>query len=97
MSSEQLEADYRVIAARCGTPTFERTFLRQSMAAVSAGLVSNDRTPAAVEQKITALRRNPLALVATQSDCPGQMARLADVRKTRAAIIKIAPRHNDRK
>ncbi|MBU2408850.1 MAG: hypothetical protein KKC79_09405, partial [Gammaproteobacteria bacterium] len=33
---EQREADDRVIAARCGTPAFEKQFFRSSQAAVRA-------------------------------------------------------------
>ncbi|MEJ8859648.1 hypothetical protein WKW79_34165 [Variovorax robiniae] len=77
----QQEADYRVIAARCGTPAFEKNFSRLSRAAVSAGLVSNTRDAAAVEKSITALRRSPLALVSASSDCPAQLAHLETVQR----------------
>ncbi|MEJ8852583.1 hypothetical protein [Variovorax rhizosphaerae] len=84
----QQEADYRVIAARCGTPAFEKKFSRQSRAAVSAGLVSTTRDAAAVERSITALRRSPLALVAASSDCPAQLAQLEAVQKQRSELVK---------
>jgi len=84
----QQEADYRVIAARCGTPAFEKKFSRQSRAAVSAGLVSTTRDAAAVEKSITALRRSPLALVTASSDCPAQLAQLDAVQRQRSGIAK---------
>lgn len=90
MSSEQQEADYRVIAARCGTPAFEKAFFKQSTAVVAAGLVSKHRSPAEVEKAITALRRSPLVLVAAPSDCPAQLAQLAQLQKSRSALIRPA-------
>ena len=50
LSGEQQEADYRVIAARCGTPGFERAFYKQSKAAVAELLArqldrKNDAAP----------------------------------------------------
>ena len=92
-SSEQLEADYRVIAARCGTPGFEKAFYKQSKAAVAAGLVTRHRDPAQVEKTVTALRRNPVVLIGAQSDCPAQIDRLKEVQKERAKTLrKGAPR-----
>ena len=87
LSGEQQEADYRVIAARCGTPAFEKGFYKQSKAAVAAGLVVKHRDPAQVEKTVTALRRNPVVLVGTQADCPDQVARLKDVQKERARLL----------
>ncbi|MEJ8851905.1 hypothetical protein [Variovorax rhizosphaerae] len=84
----QQEADYRVIAARCGTPAFEKKFSRQSRAAVSAGLVSTTRDAAAVEKSITALRRSPLTLVSASSDCPAQLAQLETVQRQRSGLVK---------
>ncbi|MBO9515468.1 MAG: hypothetical protein J7549_15240 [Variovorax sp.] len=86
-SSEQLEADYRVIAARCGTPAFEKSFYKQSRAAVAAGLVTRHRDPAQVEKTITALRRNPVVLVGAQADCPAQLERLRELQKERARVL----------
>lgn len=93
-SSEQLEADYRVIAARCGTPAFEKSFYRQSKAAVAAGLVTRHRDPAQVEKTVTALRRNPVVLIGAQSDCPAQIERLREIQKERAKLLRkgAAPR-----
>jgi hypothetical protein len=90
--TEQEEADYRVIAARCGTPAFEKAFMKQSMAAVSAGLVSSGRhsTPADTEKAITALRRSPFVLVAASADCKEQLARLAELQKSRSGVVKSA-------
>ncbi|CAN5914445.1 hypothetical protein BH11PSE13_BH11PSE13_43360 [soil metagenome] len=88
--SEQREADLRVIAARCGTPAFERAFFRQSTAAVKAGLISKDRPPAETEKTITQLRRSAFVLVASTSDCPAQLAQLAALQKSRSALIKAA-------
>lgn len=85
LSAEQLEADYRVIAARCGTPAFEKAFFFHSRAAVAAGLVVKGREPAEVEKTITALRRSPFVLVAAPGDCPAQLAMLKDVQKNRSA------------
>ena len=89
-SREQQEADLRVIAARCGTPAFERAFFKQSTAAVKAGLVSKDQSPADTEKKITALRRSAVLLVASTSDCAAQLAQLAALQKSRSALIKAA-------
>ncbi|MBO9651968.1 MAG: hypothetical protein J7605_25960 [Variovorax sp.] len=87
-SSEQLEADYRVIAARCGTPAFEKSFYKQSKAAVAAGLVTRHRDPAQVEKAVTALRRNPVVLIGAQSDCPAQLEHLKEVQKERAKSLR---------
>ena len=87
---EQQEADLRVIAARCGTPAFERAFFKQSTAAVKAGLISMDESPADTEKKITALRRSAFMLVASTSDCPAQLTQLAVLQKSRSALIKVA-------
>ncbi|MDM0000516.1 hypothetical protein QTI24_17990 [Variovorax sp. J22P240] len=86
-SGEQQEADYRVIAARCGTPGFEKAFYKQSKAAVAAGLVVKHRDPAQVEKTVTALRRNPVVLIGTQADCPDQVARLKELQKERAKAL----------
>jgi hypothetical protein len=86
-SSEQLEADYRVIAARCGTPAFEKAFYKQSKAAVAAGLVTKHRDPVQVEKMVTALRRNPVDLVSTQADCPSQLERVKEVQKDRSKSL----------
>ena len=86
-SSEQLEADYRVIAARCGTPAFEKSFYKQSRAAVAAGLVTRHRDPAQVEKTVTALRRNPVVLIGAQSDCPAQIEHLKAIQKERARSL----------
>jgi len=87
-SSEQLEADYRVIAARCGTPSFEKSFYKQSKAAVAAGLVTRHRDPAQVEKTVTALRRNPVVLIGAQSDCPAQIEHLKEIQKERAKSLR---------
>lgn len=87
ISGEQQEADYRVIAARCGTPAFEKAFYKQSRAAVSAGLVIKNRDPVQVEKTITSLRRSPFVLVATQADCAAELQRLAEVQKARGALV----------
>ena len=87
LSGEQQEADYRVIAARCGTPGFERAFYKQSKAAVAAGLVVKHRDPVQVEKTVTALRRNPVVLIGTQADCPEQVVRLKELQKERAKAL----------
>jgi len=92
LDAVQQEADYRVIAARCGTPAFEKAFTRQSRAAVIAGLVSPNREAATVEKSITALRRSPLALVATSTDCPAQIAQLAVIQRQRTGLGKRSPK-----
>ena len=86
--SEQQEADYRVIAARCGTPAFEKAFFKDSKAAVAAGLISKGRDPAEVEKRITSLRRNPFVLVAASADCPAQLAQLKEVQKSRGDSLR---------
>lgn len=88
VSPEQQEADYRVIAARCGSPAYEKAFFNQSKAAVAAGLVSKNRPPAEVEKTITALRRSPFVLVAASADCPEQLKQLAELKNSRSALIK---------
>ncbi|MDM0075943.1 hypothetical protein QTH90_16180 [Variovorax sp. J2P1-59] len=88
VSSEQQEADYRVVAARCGTPAYEKAFFKQSKAAVAAGLVSKGRDPAEVEKTITALRRSPFVLVAAPADCPEQLKMLAELRNSRSILLK---------
>ncbi len=87
LSSAQQEADDRVVAARCGTPAFEKGFYKQSKAAVAAGLVVKHRDPVQVEKTVTALRRNPVVLVATQADCPAQLDRLRQIEKDRAKML----------
>jgi hypothetical protein len=86
--AEQQEADYRVVAARCGTPAFERAFYNQSRAAVAAGLVNRNRPSADVEKTVTALRRSPFVLVAAQADCPAQLKQLGELQKSRSEIIR---------
>lgn len=91
ISGEQQEADYRVIAARCGTPAFERVFVAQSRRLVAAGAVAPGRDPKAVEKTITELRRNPLVLVAGWSDCPAERIALEKLQKSRAALAAKKP------
>jgi hypothetical protein len=86
-AAEQQEADLRVIAARCGTPAFEKGFFKSSRAAVAAGLVNKHRMPADVEKSVEALRRSPFVLVASNADCPNQLAQLKELQKTRQAAI----------
>jgi hypothetical protein len=88
IASEQLESDWRVIAARCGTPAFEKAFTKSSKAAVAAGLVVKGRDPVAVEKNITAMRRNPIVLVSASADCPARLAQLSEVLKGRKGLIK---------
>jgi hypothetical protein len=87
VAQAQVEADNRVIAARCGSPAFEKQFFRNSQAAVRAGLVSDRTSPAKVEQAITALRRNPIVLVTANVDCAAQLQRLKQVFKSRSQSI----------
>ncbi len=84
--AEQQEADYRVIAARCGSPAFEHAFDRQSRRMVAAGLIAAGRSPKDVEASITSLRRNSFVLVAASADCPAQLAQLADLQRHRSAM-----------
>ena len=88
ISGEQQEADLRVIAARCGTPGFEKAFYKQSRAAVAAGLVIKNRDPVQVEKTITSLRRSPIVLVAAQADCAAELKRLAEVQKHRSELLR---------
>jgi hypothetical protein len=87
-AAEQQEADYRVIAARCGTPAFEKGFFKDSRAAVAAGLVNKNRMPADVEKSVEALRRSPFVLVASNADCPSQLVQLKDLQKARKEAIR---------
>ena len=84
----QQEADHRVVAARCGTPAFEKAFTRQSRAMVAAGLVGSTKDPVAAEKMITTLRRNPYRLIATPADCRAELAALAALQKQRARLVK---------
>ncbi len=86
-AEEQWEADYRVIAARCGSPAFEKSFSAQSRNAVAAGLVSTRTDTAAVEKSIANLRRSSLTLVATSSDCPARLAQLKALQQSRQAAL----------
>lgn len=88
LSGEQQEADYRVIAARCGSPAFEKAFFKQSRAVVAAGMVSKSRDPVDVEKSVSSLRRSPFVLVAAPSDCPAQMAMLKELQKSRGDTLK---------
>jgi len=88
----QVEADHRVIAARCGSPAFEKQFFFNSQAAVRAGLVSKRTSPAEVEKMITVLRRSPFVLVAVNADCPAQLDRLKQVMKGRSQAVGAAPK-----
>ncbi len=91
-AQEQWEADYRVIAARCGTPAFEKAFSAQSRGMVAAGLVSRRAEPAVVEKSVASLRRSSLTLVATSSDCPGKLAELKALQQSRQAALASARR-----
>lgn len=83
---EQLEADYRVIAARCGSPAFEKTFTAQSRRLVAAGLIAPGRDPVVAEKTVTALRRSPMVLVAVSWNCTAQLVELTRVQKARASL-----------
>ncbi|WP_077000127.1 hypothetical protein [Variovorax sp. KK3] len=87
-AAEQQEADWRVIAARCGTPAFEKAFYKESRAAVSAGLINKNRPPADVEKSVEALRRSPFVLVASNADCPNQLAQLKELQKSRQGLVR---------
>ncbi|MBU1360897.1 MAG: hypothetical protein KJ901_19335 [Gammaproteobacteria bacterium] len=82
---EQREADDRVIAARCGTPAFEKQFFRSSQAAVRATSIARGRRPEDSEKAITALRRSPFILVSSNADCAAQLDRLKEVMRARPA------------
>jgi hypothetical protein len=86
VAEAQVEADHRVIAARCGSPAFEKQFYFNSQAAVRAGLVSKRTSPADVEKMITVLRRSPFVLVTVNADCPAQLDRLKQVMKGRSQV-----------
>lgn len=88
----QNEADYRVIAARCGTPAFEKAFFKQSKAAVAAGMVARNPDSAAIEKAIESRRRNPLQLVSTGADCAEKMSLLKSVQHQRTEAIRAARR-----
>lgn len=94
VASEQLEADYRVIAARCGSPAFEKAFFNDSKAAVVAGLVSKGRNPVDAEKAIAALRRSPFVLVAAPADCPAQLVQLKALQKSRNATLRAMRGHS---
>jgi hypothetical protein len=83
----QQEADYRVIAARCGTPGYEKQFYKQSKAAVAAGLIAGDKDLEKAEKSIEARRRNPLLVVATTADCGEKLVTLKALQKDRAGRL----------
>ncbi|AMM23500.1 hypothetical protein [Variovorax sp. PAMC 28711] len=91
-AEEQWEADYRVIAARCGSPAFEKSFSAQSRKAVAVGLVSAKADTVAVEKSIANLRRSSLTLVATSSDCPARLAQLKAIQQSRQAALGTSTR-----
>lgn len=68
----QYEADYRVVAARCGTPAFEKKFYQQSRQYVAASNGQDKEAINVQERKIERLRRNPISLIGSQSDCKVQ-------------------------
>ena len=84
----QLEADYRVMAARCGTPAFEKLFTRQSRAFVAAGWIEKTADPAATEKAIETLRRNPLMLVSNRAACDSRMVELKQVMQERSERLR---------
>lgn len=88
----QREADYRVIAARCGTPAFEKQFFKQSKAAVAGGLVEGLQNAGAAEKQIESRRRNPLQLVATSADCSERLAFLKTLQQQRAKEVRTGRR-----
>lgn len=88
----QQEADYRVIAARCGTPSFEKQFFKQSKAAVASGLVEGLANAGAAEKQIESRRRNPLQLVATSADCGDRLALVKTVQQQRAKALRTGRR-----
>jgi hypothetical protein len=65
----QYEADYLVVAARCGTPAFEKKFYLQSRQFVAANNGQDKEAAARQERTIERLRRNPIALIGSQTDC----------------------------
>ncbi|RYF34620.1 MAG: hypothetical protein EOO26_03895 [Comamonadaceae bacterium] len=87
---EQREADYRVVAARCGSPAFEKAFSAQSRKAVAAGLVSQRAEPAVIEKSVGSLRRSSLTLVATSSDCPAKLVQLGELQRSRQTALASA-------
>jgi hypothetical protein len=85
-AGEQVEADLRVIAARCGSPAYEKVFYKQSRAFVAAGRVVEGKDPVEVEKTVTSLRRSPFVLVEAPADCPAQMEMLKDVQGRRGGL-----------
>lgn len=80
----QQEADYRVVAARCGTPAFEKQFYIQSRQFVAASNGQDKEAIARQERAIERLRRNPLSLIGSQSDCKVQGEELKRVMDERS-------------
>lgn len=68
----QREADYRVVAARCGTPAFETKFFTQSRNFVATSNGNRQDSTARQERTIESLRRNPITLISAQADCKAQ-------------------------
>ncbi|MDN4592144.1 hypothetical protein DBA29_27055 [Xenophilus aerolatus] len=68
----QYEADYRVVAAWCGTPAFEKKFFTQSQQFVASSNGQDKFATERQESTIRSLRRNPIALIGSQSDCKVQ-------------------------
>lgn len=75
----QREADYRVVAARCSTPAFEKNFYVQSQDFVAASNGHDRESTARQESAIRSMRRNPIALIGSQTDCKLQGARLKQI------------------
>lgn len=86
----QNEADYRVVAARCGTPAFERVFFANSQRFVAASNDHDRQATGRQESAIRLMRRNPITLIESQSDCKSQGAilqrLLAERSKVRGAV-----------
>lgn len=86
----QNEADHRVVAARCGTPAFERAFFAKSQRFVAASNDHDKQATARQESAIRSMRRNPITLIGSQSDCKSQGAilqrLLAERSKVRGAV-----------
>lgn len=90
VASLQYEADYRVIAARCGTPAFEKKFFTQSRAFVAASNGHDKEAAARQESAIRSLRRNPITLIGSQADCKshGQVLQRVMAERSRAGNTK---------
>ena len=88
----QYEADYRVVAARCGTPALEKKFYQQSRQFVATSNGQDKEATARQDRSIERLRRSPIALIGSQADCKARGDELKRVMDERSRSRNGLPR-----